>query len=166
LSNITQDGFAPCAFHSFPSTLRNDGISGDYGPGFFGYAVNTASFLTRHDEFGWIAMGGNIIVEDEWITMNLTTAARSRVFIAPVGVELSLDAGKFKSVSFNPETEEIKAVLDVENEFTPEALMEVKSNDVSGEGAWKVARFTKNDRNLYEIPLKKKERTIRVIKEN
>src|SRR5690606_33791835 len=38
LANVTQDGFAPGAFHSYPSTLANDGISGDYGSGFYGYA--------------------------------------------------------------------------------------------------------------------------------
>lgn len=166
LSNITKEGFAPCAFHSFPSTLNIDGISGDYGPGFFGYSVNTTSFLTKHEEFGWIAMGGNIVSEDEWITMDLTTAARSRVFIAPVGIELSLNAGRFRSVSFNPETNEIKAVLDAKNNFTPVAFMEVKCNKVSGKTTCKVLKFTINDRGLYEIPLKRKARTIRIVQTN
>jgi hypothetical protein len=31
LSNIDQEGFASVAFHSFPSTLKWDGYSGDYG---------------------------------------------------------------------------------------------------------------------------------------
>ncbi|MGQ1891088.1 DUF5695 domain-containing protein [Thermophagus sp. OGC60D27] len=164
LSNITKDGFAPCAFHSFPSTLRNDGISGDYGPGFFGYAVNTASFLVMHDEFGWISMGGNIINEAEWITMELTTAARSKVFIAPAGVELSLDAGKFKTVSFHPESGEIKIVLDSRNEYTPKAFLQVKFTGDSENGEYKVLKYSKNDRGIYSIPLKKKERTVRVLK--
>ena len=57
LSNITEDGFAPCASHSFPTDLRNDGISGDYGCGYFGYAVNSATYITNHEEFGWLAFG-------------------------------------------------------------------------------------------------------------
>jgi hypothetical protein len=51
------------------------------GPGFFGYAVNTASFLVHHDDFGWLAFGGNVTRKSDWITMEVTTAARSRVFM-------------------------------------------------------------------------------------
>ncbi len=47
ISNITEDGFGPAAFHSFPSTLKIDGLSGDYGSGFFGYAVNSATYITK-----------------------------------------------------------------------------------------------------------------------
>ena len=39
ISNITEEGFAPCAFHSFPSTLKNDGINGDYGSGLYGHML-------------------------------------------------------------------------------------------------------------------------------
>lgn len=34
LANVTQEGFGPAAFHSYPSTLEIDGITGDYGSGF------------------------------------------------------------------------------------------------------------------------------------
>ena len=57
ISNITQDGFGPAAFHSYPSTLKIDGISGDYGSGFYGYAVNTSSYLTKDEDMGWLAFG-------------------------------------------------------------------------------------------------------------
>ena len=55
ISNITKDGFAPAAFHSFPSTLKNDGISGDYGSGYYGYAINTSTYLMHDDELAvWL----------------------------------------------------------------------------------------------------------------
>uniref|UniRef100_UPI0025BB4BEE DUF5695 domain-containing protein n=1 Tax=Marinilabilia sp. TaxID=2021252 RepID=UPI0025BB4BEE len=164
LSNITQDGFAPSAFHSFPSTLRNDGISGDYGPGFFGYAVNTESFMVRHDTFGWIGMGGNISVKDDWVTLNLTTAARSRVFIAPEGLEISLLAGKIKSVSYNSESGEVRLELDVKNDYTPKALMLIKSINDSEAKEYKPVKFSENERGVFEIPLKKKLSTISIQK--
>ena len=47
LTNIDQAGFASVAFHSFPSTLKWDAYSGDYGPNFFGHALNTATGV-RH----------------------------------------------------------------------------------------------------------------------
>src|SRR5690606_40401303 len=71
IANITQDGFAPAAFHSFPSTLEIDYLSGDYGSGFFGYAVNSAAYLTYSSTFGWLAFGGNITKEGRKVEMIL-----------------------------------------------------------------------------------------------
>ncbi|MGQ1947865.1 DUF5695 domain-containing protein [Geofilum sp. OHC36d9] len=164
LSNITQDGFAPAAFHSFPSTLSIDGISGDYGTGFFGYAVNTASFLVKHSEFGWLGMGGNVTSKGEWITLNLTTAARSRVFVAPLGLEISLDAGKIKSVSYNYLSGQLQLVLDAKNDYTPNALLRILLNDTNGIDNYKPAEFLANERGVYVIPLKKKNKTIIIRK--
>ncbi|GAO31966.1 hypothetical protein JCM15548_14382 [Geofilum rubicundum JCM 15548] len=165
ISNITPDGFAPAAFHSFPSTLEIDGISGDYGSGFFGYAINTASFMVNHEVYGWLAMGGNISKSGGWITMDLTTAARSRVFIAPEGLEVSLEAGKIKRVSYHPESGELRVVLDAKNDYTPDAFLDLKLNGVSPGEKYLLSKFSKNTRGLYEIPLKKKERTLIIKKQ-
>ena len=59
LTNIDLEGFASVAFHSFPSTLKWDAYSGDYGPNFFGHALNTATYVINHPEFGWQSFGGN-----------------------------------------------------------------------------------------------------------
>lgn len=164
LSNITEEGFAPCAFHSFPSSLCIDGISGDYGPGFFGYAVNTASFLVHHDDFGWLAFGGNVTRKSDWITMEVTTAARSRVFIAAEGIELVLvlDAGKFRSVSYHPQTGKIRIVLDPANEFTPQALLRITPYPDEDSEKYIPKGFSKNNRDLYEIPLIAKEKIVEI----
>jgi len=153
LANITQDGFAPCAFHSYPSTLKNDGISGDYGPGYFGYAINTSSYLVEHPEFGWLAFGGNVEENGDVIGMEITTAAKSRVFIAPLKLWLTLDAGKFKKVSFNKATNQVQIELEKVNEFTPNALLRVKS---FGESAFEgnLKNFNLNGRGQYVFPLK------------
>ena len=102
LANITEDGFAPAAFHSYPSTLRIDGYSGDYGPGFFGHAVNTGTYVVRHPELGWLAFGGTLTVEDgpaPTVRVEPRDAARSRVYLAPLGLWLTLDAGAFEAVT-------------------------------------------------------------------
>ena len=51
LTNIDQDGFASVAFHSYPNRLRWDAYSGDYGPNFFGHAVNAATYIINHPDF-------------------------------------------------------------------------------------------------------------------
>ncbi|MGV8094601.1 MAG: DUF5695 domain-containing protein [Mangrovibacterium sp.] len=157
ISNITSDGFAPCAFHSYPSTLENDGISGDYGCGFFGYAVNTAAYITHHDQFGWLAFGGNLKEKGGWIETDLTTASRSRVFIAPVQTWLTLDAGKIKQVRYHPDTRAIRIILDAGNNFTNEAFLRVEGR-TSGKGL--STRYIKNSRGVYVIPLGQKQTKI------
>jgi len=155
ISNITQDGFAPAAFHSFPSTLKNDGISGDYGTGFYGYAVNSSTYLMQNDEFGWLAFGGNITEDDDVVKVELTTAAKSKVYLAPLKLSLSLDAGKFKSVTFNKTTGAVDIELYEANDYTPNAYLRMKS---FGEFAFsgKLNGVAKNERGQYEIPLNTK----------
>jgi len=82
LANVTEDGFGPGAFHSYPSTLANDGISGDYGTGFYGYAVNSGTYIVEHPEFGWLAFSGNLKKEKQQVKVALTTASKGRVFLA------------------------------------------------------------------------------------
>ena len=152
LSNITEDGFAPAAFHSFPSTLKNDGISGDYGPGFYGYAVNSATFLTKNDEFGWLAFGGNITDDEAGkVKVELTTAGKSRLYVSPLKLWLTLDAGQFKSVTLDSETGKLEVELNPSTEFTPKAYLRVKSYDSDSD--FVVKEYTKNKRGQYEIPL-------------
>lgn len=154
LSNITEDGFAPAAFHSFPSTLKNDGISGDYGPGFYGYAVNSSSYLTKHDEFGWLAFGGNLSEDGNVVKVELTTAAKSRFYLAPLKLWLTLDAGKFKSVAYNTNSGEVTLELCEANHFTPNAYLRLKTFGDSDFAA-KLSGFAKNERGQYVLPLKK-----------
>src|SRR3712207_7270625 len=53
----------------FRSTLKWDPYSGDYGPNFFGHAINTATYLINHGEFGWQSFGGNVQREGNWVTV-------------------------------------------------------------------------------------------------
>ena len=148
ISNITQDGFGPAAFHSYPSTLKIDGISGDYGSGFYGYAVNSASFLTHDEDLGWLAFGGNLEEEGDVVAMELTTAAKSKVFIAPANRWISLDAGTFKKVSYNTKTGQVTLTLDGKTAHTPYAYLRV-----DGEVQLNYPMV----RGAYQIPLNKKE---------
>lgn len=153
IANITQDGFAPCAFHSFPETLEIDGISGDYGTGYYGYAVNTSTYLTRHDEFGWLAFGGNLAENGDEIKVELTTAAKSRVYVAPLKLWLTLDAGKFGSVTYNAATGKLSVELEKANEFTPNAYLRITTFGES-DFVCSLANYEKNKRGQYVLPLK------------
>jgi hypothetical protein len=145
ISNITQDGLGPTAFHSFPSTLRIDYLSGDYGSGFFGYAVNTVNYITKNEDLGWLAFGGNLETEGDVIKVELTTAAKNRIYIAPRKLWLTLDAGSFEKVFYNKRTGEVENVLKTRNEFTPTAFL--RSNE-------ELELNFERVRGSYMIPLK------------
>lgn len=154
ISNITQDGFGPAAFHSFPSTLAIDSYSGDYGPGFYGYAVNSGTYITHDEELGWLSFGGNLKRNRDWVEVDLTTAARSRVYIAPAGLWLTLDAGKFEKVAYNPETGQVELHLEAKDQYTPNAFLRIEQPvAVEGVGNYRVASSLKKERGAYVVPL-------------
>jgi len=134
LANITQDGFAPAAFHSFPNTLKIDPLSGDYGSGFYGYAVNNGAYLYLDDTFGWLSFGGNIKEEKGKVTLSLTTGAKSAVFVAPAKAWITTKAGRIESVSYDLKSKEITVELSGD-EFTPVAIVDIEAAgyDLAGE---------------------------------
>lgn len=139
ISNITEDGFAPTAFHAFPSTLKNDGITGDYGSGFFGYAVNTSSYLINHKEFGYLGFGGNVSTSGNLVKLKLITAAKSAVYIAPAGLWITLDAGQVDEVWYDKVTGEIRLKLNAATQYTPHALIRLEQTaKVLGVGNYKL----------------------------
>ena len=152
ISNITQDGFGPAAFHSYPSTLEIDGISGDYGSGFYGYAVNSSSYLVEDGELGWLAFGGNLTQKGELVRMELTTAASSRLYLAPKKLWITLDAGSIAEVSYNIKTGEVVLVMDPATQYTPKAYLRI-----DGE----VRLPYKKVRGAYEIELGKNPTSIK-----
>jgi len=145
ISNITQDGFGPAAFHSFPSTLEIDGISGDYGSGFYGYAVNSATYLTHDKDLGWLAFGGNLHINKNIVEVDITTASKSKIFIAPIDLWVTLDAGAFKKFTYNTESKQVTLTLSKKDDFTPNAYLRInKEKDLS------YNRLS----GAYEIPLR------------
>jgi len=154
VSNITEDGFGPAAFHSFPSTLQIDGLSGDYGSNFFGYAVNTSTYILNDKDFGWVSFGGNLAKSKESINVKITTAAKSRVYIAPAGLWLTLDAGQFNSVSYNPKSGLVGVTLEPGNQHTPHAYLRIEEpGKRNGQISYKPDTNLVSERGCYVIPL-------------
>ncbi|KAF8899308.1 hypothetical protein BD779DRAFT_74687 [Infundibulicybe gibba] len=102
LSNIDQGGFAAASFHSFADTLKWDGYSGDYGPNFSGHSMGIGAFIINHPTFGWQAFGGNVLSTSPTVQVQIRDSVRRRVFIAPLGALLTLDAGAFSLIEYNP----------------------------------------------------------------
>jgi len=111
LTDIDEEGFASAAFHAFPDMLKPDPLSGDYGPNFFGHAWNTATYVIDHPQFGWLAFGGNVKTEGNTVKVSPLDSSRSRVYLASLGLWITLDAGNFDTVEVNSKTGVVRVGL-------------------------------------------------------
>jgi hypothetical protein len=163
LSNIDEEGFPSAAFHSFPQNLRWDTYTGDYGPNFFGHAVNAATYVVNHPDYGWLAFGGNVVTNaprgpgasaSGWVTVRTLDSFRRRVYLAPIGLYLTLDRGAFESVSVNPATRAVRITLAPAAEFTSSALLRIEQPATStGVGTYRPARTFTAERGGFVVPL-------------
>jgi len=155
LSSIDQEGFASAAFHSFPSTLQWDAYSGDYGPNFFGHAVNAATYVVEHPEFGWLAFGGNLEVDRNRVRIEPRDSLRMRVYLAPVGLWLTLDAGRFKRVDLDLKTHAVRLELESGTSFVKEARLHVEQPAAIGDvGRYRPVEGYPVEREGFSIPLR------------
>lgn len=111
LTNIDREGFASAAFHSYPDTLKWDAYSGDYGMNFFGHAMNAATYVINHGEFGWLSFGGNLRVVGQRVKVTPLDSLRQRVYVAPLGLWLTLDSGTFESIEIDAAARKVKIGL-------------------------------------------------------
>ena len=155
LSNIDQEGFASVAFHSFPSTLKWDPYSGDYGPNFFGHAFNTATYVIKDPEFGWQSFGGNISVSGNWVNVQPLDSFRKRVYVAPLRLWVTLDAGTFERIAINTRSSIVRVTLSRADRFTPNARLRIASA-----GAYAPRGNFVNERDAFTIPLGRSTTTI------
>ena len=163
LSNIDQEGFASVAFHSFPSTLKWDPYTGDYGPNFFGHAFNVATYVINHPEFGWQSFGGNVSVKDDWVNVQPLDSFRRRVYIAPLGLWLTLDAGTLERVAINTRSNVVRITLSPADAYTPNARLRVQqpAKLLSIETYAPRQKFV-NERDAFTIPLGRSPITIEI----
>jgi hypothetical protein len=156
LTNIDQEGFGSVAFHSFPSALKWDAYSGDYGPNFFGHAFNTATYIVNHPEFGWLAFGGNVKVDGDWVRVQPLDSFRMRVYVAPLGLWLTLDAGTFENVAVNTRTHAVRIALTPQTADTQQARLHIEQPaKVTGVGTYRPRLQLTTERDAYTVSLKR-----------
>ena len=110
LTNIDQQGFDSPAFHSFPDMLRFDPLSGIMDE-LLRTCLECATYVVSHPDFGWICFGGNLSVSGDEITIEPKDASRTRIYLAPVGLWLTLDSGQFERLVWNGKTGSLRIAL-------------------------------------------------------
>ena len=84
------------------------GHSGDYGPNFLGHVLGATTYLVNHPTFGWISFGGNVDSGNgSLISVEPRDAVRQRIFVAPVSLYVTIDAGTITSFTFNTAMNEV-----------------------------------------------------------
>jgi hypothetical protein len=154
ISGIDQDGFASAAFHSYPDMMSFDPYSGDYGPNFFGHAWSTATYVVKDPEFGWLAFGGNLKVEGKQISIEPRDSFRQRIFLAPMGLWLTLDSGRIASVKFDSSTSEVEVSLAPGDAYTSSALVRLeRTSSENGAGVLVPKESFAKERGGWLVPL-------------
>jgi hypothetical protein len=156
LTNVDQEGFASAAFHAFPDTMKHDPISGDFAPNFFGHALNTAAYLVRHPEFGWLAFGGRVEVNGDTVRLIPADSFRSRVYISPLGLWLTLDAGTFEAIEIDTDNRRpMRIALSKATEFSKVARLRVEApgGERTGLEEYFLAGLFSVERGAHVIPL-------------
>jgi Family of unknown function (DUF5695) len=163
LTDIDQDGFDSAAFHSFPDMLQPDPLTGDNGPNVFGHAWNTATYIVDHPEFGWVAFGGNLTVQGSVVMVTPRDCFQSRIYVAPLGLWLTLDAGSFESVEVNSLTGIVRVELAGADPITAEARLRVEQPaKIAGIGTYRPVSPLNFERNAYTVPLGKEKTWVKL----
>ncbi len=153
LTDIDDEGFASAAFHAFPDMLKPDPLSGDYGPNFFGHVWNTATYVVDHPQFGWLAFGGNVKTEGDVVKITPLDSFRSRVYLAPLGLWLTLDAGNFETVEVNSKTGSVRVGLAPATPFTRAARLRVEQPAKVKTGLYRPVKTLNSERDAWVVPL-------------
>ncbi|KAL4985453.1 hypothetical protein BDW68DRAFT_198851 [Aspergillus falconensis] len=120
LSNIDNDGFASASFHSWPDTLAWDGYSGDYGPNFLGLALGAAVYLVEDPKLGLVAYGGNFNrTSQSTIAVATRDAVKHRIFVGPLSVYITIDAGAIEEFEYDAEQGTISLTIATKSSSAP-----------------------------------------------
>ena len=108
-----------------------------------------------HDpDLGWLSFGGNLQSRRGDVTVEPLDAFRNRVYLAPVGLWLTLDAGKVSRVAFDPKSGTVRLTLDPADKFTPDALVRIQQPaKIAGVGSYHPVQTFKMERGAYVVPL-------------
>ena len=110
--------------------------------------------MINHPDFGWQSFGGNVTVNGHWVEVQPLDSFRKRVYIAPRGLWLTLDAGTFERVSLNRHSNVVRITLSPGDTFTSKARLRVQQPaKVDSVGTYAPREKFVRERDAFTIPL-------------
>lgn len=169
LSNIGIDGFASASFHSWPDTLAWDGYSGDYGPNFLGLALGSAVYLVEDMKLGLVAYGGNLNrISGSTAVVATRDAAKHRIFIGPISVYITIDAGAIEEFEYDTEQRTVSLTIATKSSSAPATAAEAEAvviwiDDLSGSGDYELVGEYTHERGGMKVSFGKQSEVTVVV---
>ena len=160
IANIDPEGFASYGFDADPAILKFDPYTADYGIAFYGYARNAGCYVADDGKFGWLAFGGNIERKATTMTVTPKDGFRKRVFLAPLGLWLTLESGTFEKVVFDSLSHSIVIQLSPQTPFNSSARLRITT---TGKKTFKLDGNLLVEREAYVVPLKPGSTKVRFV---
>lgn len=151
ITNIDQQGFGSAAFHSWPDMMKWDALTGDYGMGFYGHAIASATYAVKDKDLGWLGFGGKVTTNGANVHVVPQDGARRRLFIAPAGLWITLEAGHIASADYDGASGQVVLTLDPADAATMKARLLFETTTKDGK-PYAIDGGTA-DRGGYAIPL-------------
>ncbi|MCY2931062.1 MAG: DUF5695 domain-containing protein, partial [Planctomycetota bacterium] len=126
LGNIDADGHGSMSFHATPDVMEFDPYTSDYGCHFYGYCRNAGAYLVKDEEFGWLGFGADVTTDGATVRVRPRDAFGRRVFLAPLGLWLTLESGRFENVTMDLSAGEVTVALAAAQPHTPSARLIVE----------------------------------------
>lgn len=126
MSSILEDGFGSTGFHSRPDYWNWDPLSGDTGTSIAMYMQSARSVVLNHVSVGgWAGFGAEVNLDGEKLHIVPQDGLRQRLFVAPIGLYVTLRTGKIQSATYDISSHDLDLTLDPATEYVPCAKLEV-----------------------------------------
>lgn len=94
-------------------------------------------------------------VDGDWVRVQPLDSFRMRVYVAPLGLWLTLDAGTFENVAVNPRTHAVRIALSPQTADTQQARLHIEQPaKVPGIGTYHPQPQLIRERDAYVAKLK------------
>lgn len=166
LTNIDEDGAGSMMWHAEPHMLKHDPHTGDFGLGFFGLSLETGAYYVVDKALGElcylcdVAAPAPAATDDDaaaadadvdTVTLTPRDAYRRRVFLEPLALYMTTEAGQFASVEIALAKKAIAVTFDAAAGFSSYRLCLDKTSTARPGSKFAVAAG-KLERGCYTIP--------------
>lgn len=104
-------GESSMGWHGALERLYPDSTSCDYGVGFYGHSINSGSYVVR-TELGWSCFLCDLYDTGAALTIVPRDSFHTRLYLAPVGLDIVMEAGSFVNATLIADAQTLLLQLD------------------------------------------------------
>lgn len=161
LTTIQSSGAPSTAFHTENDFLNWDSYSGDSALGAFGHLFSSGSYVIDNSTFGGLhGWNAETQVSGDVVTVTPTDSVRQRMFVAPLGLYVTLDAGTICQLSYNQNTNsDVQLTLCERSDsadLTPNAFVRIEQGNFAVQGGTPFSGAT-------QFPLSTTQTTVTIV---